>query len=193
MIHGYGSNAQDLFSFTPYLPQHYTIISLEAPIALPMGGFAWFPLRINLPLEEWIEVADIDAVKKSFLATLDFCIEKENLDSEKISLLGFSQGAMLGWTLALTNPQQFKRLIALSGFVIPNTFELPPNHTQLPKIYAAHGIHDMVIPVEMARKTIQPLTETYSEIQYREFPDGHEVSPANFNQILEWLSLTEVR
>ena len=30
LIHGYGSNAEDLFSFAPYLPKSHTIIALQA-------------------------------------------------------------------------------------------------------------------------------------------------------------------
>ena len=29
LIHGYGSNCDDLFSFAPYLPKNLTIIALE--------------------------------------------------------------------------------------------------------------------------------------------------------------------
>lgn len=191
MMHGYGSNAQDLFGFAPYLPPHYTIISLEAPISLPMGGYAWFPLRIDRPLDEWIAAADIQNIQQLVLTTLDHCIQQEGLNPDNISLLGFSQGAMLGWTLALTSPQKFKRLIALSGFVVTDAIENIATLQQVPKIYAAHGINDGVIPVAMARETITPLAQRFAAIDYREFPDAHEVSQANFTQLLEWLTLTE--
>ncbi|MEC7173027.1 MAG: phospholipase, partial [Bacteroidota bacterium] len=42
LLHGYGSNANDLFSFADYLPNHLTIISLEAPLDTPFGGKAWY-------------------------------------------------------------------------------------------------------------------------------------------------------
>ena len=35
LIHGYGSNAEDLFSFAPYLPKSHTIIALQARDQLP--------------------------------------------------------------------------------------------------------------------------------------------------------------
>ena len=193
MMHGYGSNAQDLFGFTPYLPKHYNVISLEAPISLPMGGYAWFPLRIDLPLEAWIEAADITRISKLVLDTLESCISSEHLDPKQISLLGFSQGAMLGWTLALNYPDRFQRLIALSGFVVEQAIQIPNEQDSIPKIYAAHGTNDLVIPIQMARNTIRPLAQKYPAIDYREFPDAHEVSQANFTQLLEWLATTEVR
>lgn len=193
MTHGYGSNAQDLFGFTPYLPKHYNVISLEAPISLPMGGYAWFPLHIDLPLDAWIEAADITRISELVLDTLESCISSEHLDPTQISLLGFSQGAMLGWTLALNYPDRFQRLIALSGFVVEQAIQIPNEQDSIPKIYAAHGTNDGVIPIQMARDTIRPLAQKYPAIDYREFPDAHEVSQANFTQLLEWLATTEVR
>ena len=44
MFHGYGSNKEDLFSLEQYLPASQTIISLEAPLRLPFGGFSWFDI-----------------------------------------------------------------------------------------------------------------------------------------------------
>ena len=39
-LHGYGSNADDLFYFAGYLPDQLTVISLEAPLDTPFGGKA---------------------------------------------------------------------------------------------------------------------------------------------------------
>ena len=47
MFHGYGSNKEDLFSLEQYLPSSQTIISLEAPLRLPFGGFSWFDIVIT--------------------------------------------------------------------------------------------------------------------------------------------------
>jgi phospholipase/carboxylesterase len=58
--------------------------------------------------------------------------------------------------------------------------------------YAAHGISDVVIPVEKARATILPLSEKYTEIKYHEFPEGHSVSQENFTRLLGWLEKTEL-
>ena len=44
LIHGYGSNAEDLFSFKPYLPENYNIIAIQAPITLSYNSYAWYPL-----------------------------------------------------------------------------------------------------------------------------------------------------
>ena len=45
MLHGYGSNEQDLFSFAGELPEDLFIISLRAPVRLEQSGFAWFEIN----------------------------------------------------------------------------------------------------------------------------------------------------
>ena len=42
LLHGFGSNEQDLFSFSPYLNPEATIISLRAPIILYPNSYAWY-------------------------------------------------------------------------------------------------------------------------------------------------------
>ena len=60
LLHGYGSNAEDLFSFAPYLPANHTVISLEAPISLPMGGHAWYDIYFNENQDKWSD--DVQAL-----------------------------------------------------------------------------------------------------------------------------------
>ena len=47
LIHGYGSNADDLFSFSSFLPKTHSIISLQAPLRLASQSYAWYPLYPN--------------------------------------------------------------------------------------------------------------------------------------------------
>ena len=47
LLHGYGSNSGDLFSFANYLPSDHIIISLQAPMENPFGGYAWYSIRFN--------------------------------------------------------------------------------------------------------------------------------------------------
>ena len=47
MLHGYGSNEDDLFSFASDLPENYKIISLRAPYPLAYGGFSWYDINLD--------------------------------------------------------------------------------------------------------------------------------------------------
>ena len=189
LLHGYGSNEDDLFSFTPFLPKYSTIISFQAPYQLSAGGYGWYHLypKSDGTFESDIETAwkTVDLLNKN----IQLIIKKYNLDSNDITLLGFSQGAILGWALAFEKPDIVRRLVALSGIVHETV-----NTSKQPNFiaYSSHGISDQVIPIELARKTILPLRDKYEKIEYYEFPDGHTVSQENFNLILKWLDKTKL-
>ena len=46
MLHGYGSNEEDLFSFAPELPGELCIISIRAPYTLQPYGYAWYAINL---------------------------------------------------------------------------------------------------------------------------------------------------
>ena len=39
LLHGYGSDEKDLFSFTPDLPEDWLVVSFQAPHTTPNGGW----------------------------------------------------------------------------------------------------------------------------------------------------------
>ncbi|MBP8158132.1 MAG: phospholipase, partial [Flavobacterium sp.] len=50
LLHGYGSNEEDLFSFASELPEEYYVISARAPFDMMYGSYAWY--AINLDADE---------------------------------------------------------------------------------------------------------------------------------------------
>lgn len=187
MLHGYGSNADDLFSFAPYLPQDHAILSLEAPIPLPQMGFAWYPIHFDAPQNQWTDIPQAKAALDMILENIQELKEEHKLDPNNITLLGFSQGAILSWALALNNPNQFRRIVALSGYV---NKELINSNAVSFSAYASHGKADPVIPFEWAKESIEPLARQYKKIQFHSFEAGHTVTQENFVAILEWLKRT---
>jgi phospholipase/carboxylesterase len=189
LIHGYGSHADDLFSFAPYLPQTHTVIALQAPLVIAPGSYAWYPLY---PKEDGTFTSELEAAWSAvdiLTENIDLLVEKYGVNPIDISILGFSQGAILSWALAFSKPKKIRRIVALSGMVHESVdTSQPPTFLA----YAAHGISDVVIPVEKARTTILPLSEKYNEIEYHEFPEGHSVSQENFTRLLGWLEKTEL-
>ena len=118
LLHGYGSNSSDLFSFANYLPSDHTIISLQAPMENPFGGYAWYSIQFNPDQNKW---SDLDEARKSLnmiTKQLEYLKEQYNLNSNEITLMGFSQGAILSWSLLLDQPKKFRRAICMSGYIL---------------------------------------------------------------------------
>ena len=151
LIHGFGADKNDLFSFASYLPVNFTVIALEAPHSLPFGGKAWY----NIELENGEAVSDIDQAGKSVETIHSFIqesVEEYKLNKEEIFVLGFSQGAILSYGIASKYPEKYKYFLTLSGFAMEEIIENSEtkDYSNL-DFYAAHGTMDGVISIERGR------------------------------------------
>ncbi len=189
MFHGYGSDENDLFSFAEHLPEELFVISAKAPYAMQPYGNAWYAIYFD---NENGKFSDDEQAINSRELIKDFiteAIEEYNLDANNISLLGFSQGSILSYAVALSYPEMVKNVIALSGYInqdiLKDHFE--QNDFAALDIYASHGSVDQVIPVEWARKTKPFLENLHIKLHYSEFPVGHGVAPQNFQEFNSWL------
>ncbi|MDO4229520.1 MAG: alpha/beta hydrolase-fold protein [Capnocytophaga sp.] len=189
MLHGYGSNEEDLFSFAEELPEEYTIISVRAPYKLTEFGYAWYAINFDAEQNKWSNHLQAEESRDLLVNFIDEACKLYNLDTKNITLLGFSQGSILSMAIAISYPRKVRRVIALSGYL--NTEILKENyrkenHSAL-HFYVSHGTSDQVIPIEWARKTPDFLRNLGIDYKYEEFPIGHGVSPQNFYSFRNWL------
>lgn len=189
MLHGYGSDENDLFSFASELPSKYAIISLKAPYSLNPHGNAWYAIHFDNVDGKWSDDNQAINSRDSVVSVINEIIEKYPVDKNNITLLGFSQGTILGLSIALSYPEKIKNIIGLSGYVNEGILkeDYHKNDFKNLNIYSSHGTLDQVIPVEWARKTKKILSNIIPDLTYNEFPAGHGVSPQNFYDFKNWL------
>jgi phospholipase/carboxylesterase len=189
MCHGYGSDENDLFSFAQELPEELFIISLRAPYGMQPYGNAWYAINFNAEKGKW---SDNEQAKRSveiIAKFIDYACQNYPVDPKNVTLLGFSQGTILSYAVALNYPDKVKNIVALSGYIneelLPNKIEdAEVSHL---KFFCSHGSQDQVIPVEWARKTPDFLKALHINYSYKEYPVGHGVAPNNFKDFKEWL------
>jgi phospholipase/carboxylesterase len=189
LLHGYGSNEEDLFSFASELPDEYYVVSVRAPYELGYGSYAWY--AINFDADE-NKFSDIPQAQKSRDLISDFIDElgaNYAIDLAKVTLIGFSQGTILSYAIALSYPQKIQRVVAMSGYLNTEiaTANFDKNELKHLKIFASHGTVDQVVPIDWARKAAPVLTKLGIEVVYKEYPIGHGVSPQNFYDFKNWL------
>ncbi len=190
LLHGYGSNEEDLFSFAQELPEEYYVISARAPYDLMYGSYAWFAINFDADENKFI---DINQAKQSRDLIANFIYELVShyaIDANYVTLIGFSQGSTLCYAVALSYPKKVQRIVAMSGYLNTEMAieKFENNDLSSLKVFASHGTVDQVIPVEWARKSI-PTLESYGiEVVYKEYPVGHGVAPQNFFDFKNWLS-----
>jgi phospholipase/carboxylesterase len=186
LLHGYGSNEEDLFSFASELPDELLIISARAPYDMMFGGYAWYAITLDANDEKY---SDLDEARASLTKIAAFIDEmKTKYNPSKTFLLGFSQGAILSYALSFNYPNKVNHVIALSGYI---NDELQPNNISELDIstdyYISHGTVDQVLPVEWARKAPVFLSENNLQHVYSEYPVGHGVAPQNFFSFKNWI------
>lgn len=188
LLHGYGSNEEDLFSFAEEIPEEYFIVSAKAPIAMQPYGNAWYHITID---GDGVKSSDNEGARESrdiIAQFIDEIVAEYDVDKHNVTLLGFSQGTILSYAVALTYPEKVKNVIGLSGYINEEIIDLKsnPSYAHL-NIYNSHGTVDQVIPVDAARKTPGYLKNIGIESTLSEFPVGHGVHPTNFYEFKEWL------
>ena len=187
LLHGYGSNEDDLFSFAQELPDTFLIVSLQAPHAMGSGSFAWYSINFD---DKNGKFSDLKQAKESIDQIAIFIDEikiKYNTKTNQTFVLGFSQGAILSYSLSLFYPNKVQHVIALSGYI--NTELIPATISKEIKTdyYCSHGSVDQVLPVEWARKSKPFLDDLGFQNVYFEYPVGHGVAPQNFYSFKTWI------
>ncbi|MBN2868721.1 MAG: alpha/beta fold hydrolase, partial [Flavobacteriaceae bacterium] len=148
LFHGYGSDENDLFSFASELPEEFLIISAKAPYPMQPYGNAWYAINFDAEKGKWSDNEQAKQSRDLIANFIDEILAKYNADSDNVTLLGFSQGAILSYAVAFTYPEKVKNVIALSGYINTDLFELkaPETYKNL-NFYCSHGSVDQVIPV----------------------------------------------
>ena len=189
LLHGYGSNEEDLFSFASELPEEYYVISARAPYDMMYGSYAWYAINFDADENKFSDIEQAKTSRDLISNFIDELLANYAIDSENVTLIGFSQGCILSYAVAVSYPEKIKRVVAMSGYFNAEiaTENFKENDFSNLKIFASHGSVDQVVPVDWARKAEPMLKQLGIDIVYKEYPIGHGVSPQNFYDFKNWL------
>ena len=106
------------------------------------------------------------------------------VDTARIAVGGFSDGASYALSLGITNGDLFTHVLAFSpGFVAP------AEQVGSPRIFVSHGTHDEVLPIDLCSRRIVPRLERAGyDVRYREFDGGHTISPEIALEAVDWFT-----
>ena len=186
LLHGYGSNEKDLFSFKEYLPNDATIVSFRAPLELFLNMYAWYQIYFENNVKSFDEKSALVS-KNLIIDKIKEIAKQYNCDDKRITLIGFSQGAILCNAIALTSPVGIKNIISLCGGIDKEIIKLSKENLNSVSFYFSHGIFDDVLPFKQAKESLDLLKTNNIDFHFEDFPTGHGVSPENFKSMLKWL------
>lgn len=148
LLHGYGSNGEDLIDLAPYwsknLPQTL-FLSPDAPFPCEMGfGYQWFSLQ------SWAPAALLGGAEqavKMLNPLIDEQMEHYNIAPSRVALVGFSQGTMMSLYVAPRRTQALAGVLGYSGALLGGEELVGQNQQPHLPICLIHGEMDSVVPV----------------------------------------------
>jgi phospholipase/carboxylesterase len=168
LLHGAGGNPRRVLGFVTSLADS-TGVMLLAPQS---AGTTWDVVRGRYGPD----VAFIDGALAHVLAHYA-------VDTTRLAVGGFSDGATYALSLGVTNGDLFTHVIAFSpGFMVPAA------QRGAPGLFVSHGTKDQVLSIDAcSRRIVRRLRDAGYEVRYREFEGGHTVPPGVAREAFEWL------
>jgi phospholipase/carboxylesterase len=159
--------------------------AVETPIGPRSVGYGWFPFTLGDPPD----LSAIQSATKQLRAFLDSCLAGYPIDPNKLVALGFSQGGVMAYSLALGEPERFTALVVMSSWlsrVLVDGLSVSAAG-QRPATLIQHGSRDQLIDVDRARESVEILRSRRFPVTYREYDIGHEISPRSLTDLSNWL------
>jgi phospholipase/carboxylesterase len=174
-LHGRGDRPERFRRIFEGFTPRARVVLLRAPI-VEHDGLAWF----TFPEEDtWTHVArEVTTLAERTIATLD-ALEGREASRAPVVVTGFSQGAMIVYTLALAHPDRFALFAPVSGVLVRGT--VPADRTtppQAPRVVAFHGTRDPIIPIEAGRESIEEMRALGVSVELREHDAVHWIDGA---------------
>ncbi len=182
VMHGYGSDENDLFALVPHLPGDYVVAAVRAPLTppFPTPGWSWYPI-------EGLNGRDPQAATAAARA-LSSWIDAERGDAASVGLLGFSQGGAMALETLRLHPHDYAFAVNLSGYANPSDLESDAELAERrPPVFWGRGARDDVIPPALVTHTAQWLPSRV-ELSGRVYPElGHAVSAEELKDVATFL------
>ncbi len=185
MVHGWQGDETVMGIFKQTIPPGVAVISPRAPIAFTEGGYIWY-WRGPDGLQP--ETNSLWAGRDQLQAFLTSLPDQYPIDPQRIFLMGFSQGAAICNTLALTRPGQVRGVASLAGLVPDAVIETAqPDLDSLP-VFIAHGVQDKTVPLASAQLSRDVYTRLGAQLTYHEYPTGHKLTTQGIAHLKAWLA-----
>lgn len=189
-LHGFGASAHDLLGIAPMVAGGEVLfICPQGPMLIePAQGqraYGWFPLSQAGEIAP-ASLVGARGVLEGFLEDAMRCYP---IDRDRVVIMGFSQGGVMAYDLALGRPERFKALVALSSWLPDAVLEglrEDDGRASLATLLI-HGTQDPMISIDNAHDARAKLEALGIEAAWGEYEMGHEINQAALRDLLAWL------
>jgi phospholipase/carboxylesterase len=186
LLHGYGADERDLLPIAHALDPRLRAVSLQGPVALGGPMRAWF----NLGQDARGRISFDPEAARAAVRSATEAVEEVAATSARPLLLGFSQGAGVALGVALLKPELLAGVLSLSGVAraLEDRDHAPAETLRGFPVFAAHGLHDPLLPIELGRDLRRTLEALGLQVEWHEYPMEHMVIPEEIEDARTWLN-----
>jgi phospholipase/carboxylesterase len=190
LLHGVGGNELNLLPVGEQLADAHTLVlSVRAPLVFGPMGFGFYQVDFSSGKPVFNQAQQLDGQ----LLLLNFMHEASaeyGIPAGQVYLLGFSQGAIMAYDVALTRPAQVRGVLAFSGRMLAESRQqhAPVADVKRVKFFLSHGRQDDKLPAFYADEAIAFLKTLGITPHYEVFEGGHEVSTSGLAAAQQWLA-----
>jgi phospholipase/carboxylesterase len=188
LLHGLGSNEEDLFALAPQFDERFLVLSLRAPFEMAPGYYRWFD-RTDTSAGRVIDTQEFEASRKMLIQEINNAVMAFGADPRQVFLMGFSQGAMMAMALALSAPQKLFGVVAVAGRVLPDVAQVAAPQASLAhlRLLIQHGTADEVVPVADGYAARDLFADLHVMMGFREYSAGHTITESMLADACDFL------
>lgn len=189
LLHGFGSNEKDLFSFANQLPDNFLILSIRAPFSMGNNSYAWFQADFSSAKP----IFNKEQESQSRNALIKFITQLKtnySFDEKNLYLCGFSQGAIMAYSIGLTRPDIVKGIAVMSGMILEEIKSSIASNEKLKglTVFISHGTNDNILGINYAREASSYLKSKGIDPIYNEYNEAHTINNQMLSDLITWLN-----
>ena len=149
LLHGYGSNEEDLMGLMRQLPQNVVLVAARAPRAVGPDSFEWFePGEEDGVAEDTLEMHS----ERSIMHLIQEMQSRFHIPPLQTFVAGFSQGATMSYMIGLKHSDSIGGIGVWSGLLFPWLKQTMDFASGQLKIFIGHGDADHRVDLHYARQ-----------------------------------------
>lgn len=190
LLHGKGANERDLFTLAERLPPSMLYFSLRAPYKQGKDGYCWYQLSRGADHQFVYDYGEAKISAEKIIGFIRAACKAYGVDSTQVYLLGFSQGAIMSYEMALTYPGNIRGVVALSGRIMEETKQRQLNLKagSYPAFFVAHGLSDSMITYDAGKEAHLFLEKNKFKSTFKTYEMAHTITSPELNDMRVWLS-----
>ncbi|MBO7332142.1 MAG: hypothetical protein J6U64_00575 [Alphaproteobacteria bacterium] len=201
-LHGYGANGEDLLSMAPVMSKtlkNTLFYAPDAPYSIGYNSYKWFDidgLESASVFERFDYLERLTKLAKQSLGIVDKILEEISLtygiDYKNISIVGFSQGALITLIEGLTTKKKIASLGACSSvpLIISDALKIEEIINR-PPVFVSHGTADDIVPFVGFEITVNTLKNLdISTTQHTVAGMGHGIDGTTLQALTQFLKQT---